>query len=1214
MRIAIVADSHFDEHSRFQECIRLHTWIADDARARGVDVVLHAGDVFERKSTPAERNAFAAWVTRVASFAPMVIVRGNHDAVDDLQIFGGLETANPVIIEENAGMHPISTENGNAHIACLAWPRKAALVASGEFGDDEGAAGRALRAILSGFRDELESAERVMARHTDGTDRFPRILLTHAMVRGSVTSVGQPLVGCDMELGLEDLALAGADLIALGHIHMPQDWDVAGVPAVYPGSPRRTAFGEVEDKGYVVATFDGPKLVGWERVVAPAAPMVLVDVRLRPDGSFDVPEHAPVSGGEVRVRVHGGASQRDAIRDATTHLAQRFRDEGAIEVKAEEAVIAEVRSRMPEIAAARTLDDKLPAFWRAKGIEIEPVRAARLVSLARTLPVGGSANVGGTLRFDGVRARNMGVFKELDIDVAAITGKLVAVTGEIGAGKSTFLELLCGGVYRSCPTRGTLASLASARDSSLEVRVTNGSPWTVRHKIDGISGKGEALLLRGDGTPELPDTKVKAYDQWVEQHLPSPEVLYVSTVAVQRGQGFLGLKAADRKAVLLRVLGVEQLEVQSVEARERAKAPRLAVATLDARIADERSRAVEVEAAQKLVASASESVGAAALALEARQAELRTWEAERIALEAAQVEAKASEAKAASLRTVVAAEEATVADLTTRLANNRRALAQAEQVRAAVARRAEIVAHLTALELAVVAAEGACREATATSNAASAAFAAAERAVREASARVDEAKRREAEARGRLAEREEVNKAADDAVACLLARDAARVAVEKNEHALEELRGQRVVGAEGRVKSLRDGLIEIAGPALNPQNVASATLMRDDEVVDLARSLPGRTKEAEAALLASKQGLSKIEAELARLQRIASRAQLIERAEQDLVAAERDAAAAAAAVEPLVTAAKEAKADFEAAVGVVAARKDAGSAERAEIASLRAESDGLAKLASLLPAVEQASSRIEDLVPQVAAAEARVLAAQGELAAVPTPAKLAAFPPRPDVSAEERGLLEARRVATLAQSTVERAIESAARLAKLAAERAAAFEQLEDWSLLADSFGRDGLQASEIDEAAGQLTATINDLLHTAFGTRWTVTIETQRASSDGKKLLEGLEVRVLDTQEGREGLAETLSGGQSVLVGEAVSLALAMLAAGRSGIRGATIVRDETGSHLSVGVAREYVAMLRRAAEIVGASHVLFVSHVPEIAELADARIHVENGKAAVQ
>ena len=50
MRIAIVADSRFDEHSRFRECIPTPDWIADDApRPRRLAMVIHAGDVFERK-------------------------------------------------------------------------------------------------------------------------------------------------------------------------------------------------------------------------------------------------------------------------------------------------------------------------------------------------------------------------------------------------------------------------------------------------------------------------------------------------------------------------------------------------------------------------------------------------------------------------------------------------------------------------------------------------------------------------------------------------------------------------------------------------------------------------------------------------------------------------------------------------------------------------------------------------------------------------------------------------------------------------------------------------------------------------------------------------------------------------------------------------------------------------------------------------------------
>src|SRR5690606_4312913 len=192
--------------------------------------------------------------------------------------------------------------------------------------------------------------------------------------------------------------------------------------------------------------------------------------------------------------------------------------------------------------------------------------------------------------------------------------------------------------------------------------------------------------------------------------------------------------------------------------------------------------------------------------------------------------------------------------------------------------------------------------------------------------------------------------------------------------------------------------------------------------------------------------------------------------------------------------------------------------------------------------------------------------------------------------------------------------ESAERLTALEKERGAALDDLADWELLASSLGRDGLQALEIDAAGPELTALVNDLLRTCVGTRWTVSIETTRLSADGKRQLEGCEVRVIDTERGRDGTAESLSGGERVLVGEAVSLALSMLACRRAGVQGPTLVRDESGAALDPVNARGYVAMLRRAAEIVGARHVLFVSHAHEIQELADARIVVRDGRVEVQ
>jgi DNA repair exonuclease SbcCD ATPase subunit len=126
--------------------------------------------------------------------------------------------------------------------------------------------------------------------------------------------------------------------------------------------------------------------------------------------------------------------------------------------------------------------------------------------------------------------------------------------------------------------------------------------------------------------------------------------------------------------------------------------------------------------------------------------------------------------------------------------------------------------------------------------------------------------------------------------------------------------------------------------------------------------------------------------------------------------------------------------------------------------------------------------------------------------------------------------------------------------------------------------------------------------------------MEATRTSADGKRQIEGYEVRVIDTLRGREGAAETLSGGERVLVGEAISLALSMLACRRAGLQGPTLVRDESGAALDPENARAYVAMLRRAADIVGASKVLFVSHNPEVQSLADARIAVQDGRVLIE
>ena len=113
-------------------------------------------------------------------------------------------------------------------------------------------------------------------------------------------------------------------------------------------------------------------------------------------------------------------------------------------------------------------------------------------------------------------------------------------------------------------------------------------------------------------------------------------------------------------------------------------------------------------------------------------------------------------------------------------------------------------------------------------------------------------------------------------------------------------------------------------------------------------------------------------------------------------------------------------------------------------------------------------------------------------------------------------------------------------------------------------------------------------------------------------KIAEALDVRVIDTEKGRDALAETYSGGECVIVSEALALALTTLACRGKGER-PTIVRDESGAALSAGNARAYVAMLRMAAGQIGADKVLLVSHTPEVQEMCDARVCLDGGKFEV-
>jgi exonuclease SbcC len=114
--------------------------------------------------------------------------------------------------------------------------------------------------------------------------------------------------------------------------------------------------------------------------------------------------------------------------------------------------------------------------------------------------------------------------------------------------------------------------------------------------------------------------------------------------------------------------------------------------------------------------------------------------------------------------------------------------------------------------------------------------------------------------------------------------------------------------------------------------------------------------------------------------------------------------------------------------------------------------------------------------------------------------------------------------------------------------------------------------------------------------------------------MVDDFDVEVRNKNLDRMCLVDELSGGQFVLVNEAVDLAIAIYNMRQGeGIRYETLFRDETVGALDAANGKEYVRMLRRAMDLGGFRQVIFICHTPLVWGLADRILSVSEGRAAV-
>ena len=291
-----------------------------------------------------------------------------------------------------------------------------------------------------------------------------------------------------------------------------------------------------------------------------------------------------------------------------------------------------------------------------------------------------------------------------------------------------------------------------------------------------------------------------------------------------------------------------------------------------------------------------------------------------------------------------------------------------------------------------------------------------------------------------------------------------------------------------------------------------------------------------------------------------------------------------------------------------------------------ASQKAIAEAKTALAGLEEAGARLDAVANEIMVEEERLQKAEVRSGAAAkaveaaeeeraTHAVLKPSPPKNGPKERARAALDAAK-ATLArlEERKAQAEKAEAGLVATQGEIEILTADLDDWTTLQKAAGPKGVQAYEIDAAAPGISGLCNELLHACYGSRYTVRLTTQAAAAKKGQTLEVCDLTVLDNERGTDGSAALKSGGERVIIGEALSLAIAIYNARRSAIPMADLFRDECAGALDGDNARQYVAMLRKALDLGGFHRVYYVSHVPDLWELADARLHVEGGKVVAK
>ncbi len=750
----------------------------------------------------------------------------------------------------------------------------------------------------------------------------------------------------------------------------------------------------------------------------------------------------------------------------------------------------------------------------------------------------------------------IGIKQGLDVDSIRINFEelepgLIAILGPNGAGKTTLVENLTP--WRSLFSRnGSLAKQFCLKDSERELIVeVDGHEYRIHLAIDGITGKLESYLYR-DGVCLNPDGKEKTYNEAVAKVFGSPDLFYRSLFMPQKRKAFSALQPAERKDLLLEMLGNSTLEAKAKAAGEKAKESQRGIDQLNGRksqidtlINDLLDVEDSIEIGLKLIEQREGELAAQAAGIDDLKAEIAALEEQSkaqavIESQIAEVEKRIKELQF-SKYTIGAEKGKKLEPVEAEIVVTRSAIAaqkklldveELERMKVLVAERETLAAKLQA----------------------------------------------HVEAHGR------------------------HVALTTELSDLKLKLSRIAAAADSDLRSLDEKIADAAMRA-DTLDVVPCQALADEEARDDCKKCP-LLMEAYGGRDALKHWRSEREKRVAlRDEQTKPLDQQKERIEIELTALQYNALSHQSCRELIEAIDCRKPAEYIAAAAVAQEKLNALQSKLATATNRQSEiladyAQRIAAVESEIEAKEQEGLALADRVdPSLTGALLTKCADLSELLKTQ--------------KADNDQLVAARKDVEVLQEKLAQREAAQKQAAKIILELGAYQVDQADWLDLQQALGKNGGWASMLVESVGdELSVFANELL-AIFGKSWTLEITTVKPSADGKTEVEGFYVWI-NTPDGVRELSE-LSGGEEVLVDSVLYHAFSHYMAQRSGIVLQTKIMDEADGALDPERAMDYVRAVELAHERSGLNHTLIITHRPELQQSIAQRLRLVPGKGVV-